>query len=40
VVGDSQLFPYLNTYFQISDEQLPPDRITEALIDFILKGLN
>jgi len=40
VVGDSQLFPYLNTYFQISNEQLPPDKIMEALIEFILKGLN
>ena len=38
-VGDSQLLPYINTYFQLVDESLPPERITSALLDFILKGI-
>ena len=40
LVGDSQMLPYLNTYFQITDEKVSPERIMEALIEFILKGLN
>jgi AcrR family transcriptional regulator len=39
VVGDSQLFPYLNTYFQITDEQVSPEHILETLVPFILKAL-
>ncbi len=40
VVGDSQLLPYLNTYFQMTDEQVSPRQILDALIPFILKGLS
>lgn len=40
VVGDSQLLPYLNTYFQITDEQVSSQQILDALIPFILKGLS
>ena len=40
LVGDSQMLPYLNTYFQITDEKVSPERIMEALIEFILKGLS
>jgi AcrR family transcriptional regulator len=40
VVGDSQLLPYLNTYFQITDENVPAQRILDALVPFILKGLS
>ena len=40
VVGDSQLFPYLNTYFQITDEKVPPEYILETLVPFILKALS
>ncbi len=40
LVGDSQMLPYLNTYFQITDEKVPPKRILETLVEFILKGLN
>ncbi len=38
-VGDSQIMPYLNTYFQVTDDEMPPDRLLEALIDFILRGV-
>jgi len=37
--GDSQLFPYLNTYFQASDESVPPERVAAALVSFILQGI-
>jgi AcrR family transcriptional regulator len=40
VVGDSQLLPYLNTYFQITDEQVSQERILGYLIPFIMKALN
>lgn len=40
VVGDSQLFPYLNTYFQITDEKVSPEHILETLVPFILKALS
>ncbi len=40
VVGDSQLFPYLNTYFQMTDEKVSPEKMVEALVDFIMKGLS
>jgi AcrR family transcriptional regulator len=34
-VGDSQLLPYLNTYFQVSGDEVSPDRMLDALLDFI-----
>jgi AcrR family transcriptional regulator len=37
--GDSQLLPYLNTYFQASGESLPPERVGAALVPFILGGI-
>lgn len=40
VVGDSQMLPYLNTYFQMTDEQLPPERLLDTLVEFILRGLS
>jgi AcrR family transcriptional regulator len=39
VVGDSQMLPYLNTYFQITDENVTPEHILETLVPFILKAL-
>ncbi len=39
VYGDSQLFPYLNTYFQMSDHQVSADRTLSALISLILRGI-
>jgi AcrR family transcriptional regulator len=38
-VGDSQLLPYLNTYFQVNDEDIPPERALDALIEMILHGI-
>lgn len=38
-VGDSQLLPYLNAYFQTNDEDMPSERMTDALIDLILHGI-
>jgi AcrR family transcriptional regulator len=38
-VGDSQLLPYLNTYFQVVDEGVPPERVMEALMALILRGI-
>lgn len=38
-VGDSQLLPYLNDYFQVSDEEVGSERVLEALIALILQGI-
>jgi TetR/AcrR family transcriptional regulator len=38
VVGDSQLLPYLNHYFQITGETVPIERIVEAMVDLIMNG--
>ena len=38
-VGDSQIMPYLNIYFQVTDDEMPPDRLLDALLDFILGGV-
>jgi AcrR family transcriptional regulator len=40
LVGDSQMLPYLNTYFQVIDDKVSAERIMEALVEFILKGLS
>jgi AcrR family transcriptional regulator len=39
IVGDSQLLPYLNTYFQISDQEVPLERVSDALLEFIQLAL-
>jgi AcrR family transcriptional regulator len=38
-VGDSQLLPYLNTYFQVVDEELGPERLLAALTGLVLDGI-
>jgi AcrR family transcriptional regulator len=38
-VGDSQLLPYLNNYFQVVGDDLPPERALEALVTLILEGI-
>ncbi len=38
-VGDSQMLPYLNTYFQITGEDVSSDRVLTALIDLVLNGI-
>ena len=37
--GDSQLLPYLNNYYQVVDDSMPPERLLESLLDFILEGI-
>jgi AcrR family transcriptional regulator len=38
-VGDSQLLPYLNNYFQVSGDSVTPERVFEALVPIILRGI-
>ncbi len=38
-VGDSQLLPYLNHYFQVTDESMPLERIVNSLVDLIMNGI-
>jgi AcrR family transcriptional regulator len=38
-VGDSQLLPYLNTYFQVTDDSISTERVLEALVPLILHGI-
>ncbi len=38
-LGDSQITPYLNTYFQASDKDVPFERTLEAGLDMIMRGL-
>jgi AcrR family transcriptional regulator len=37
--SDGQLLPYLNAYFQITDEEMPSARALDALIDLMLSGI-
>ncbi|NIV35744.1 MAG: TetR family transcriptional regulator, partial [Anaerolineae bacterium] len=39
VAGDSQLLPYLNTYFQVVGEDVPPERMLQALTSLVLSGI-
>ena len=38
-VGDSQLLPYLNNYFQVTDESMPLERIVNSLVDLVMNGI-
>jgi AcrR family transcriptional regulator len=38
-VGDSQILPYLNTYFQVTDDDIPPKRTLDALLTLVLHGI-
>ena len=38
-VGDSLLLPYLNTYFQVHDDDLPFERTLEAMVDMVIEGI-
>jgi hypothetical protein len=38
-VGDSQILPYLNTYFQVTDDAVPPERTLDALLTLVLHGI-
>lgn len=37
--GDSQLLPYLNNYFQVTDETMSMERIVTALVDLVMNGI-
>lgn len=39
IAGDVQILPYLNTYFQFSDANLPVERGMAALLDLIERGV-
>lgn len=38
-LGDGQLFPYLNNYYQISADDMPFERVLDAAIDLLMNGL-
>ncbi len=38
-VGDSQLLPYLNNYFQVTDKKMHAERVIEAMVEMILRGI-
>ncbi|MBN1536759.1 MAG: TetR/AcrR family transcriptional regulator [Anaerolineales bacterium] len=37
--GDSLLLPYLNHYFQVTSQELPIERMVEALVELICQGI-
>jgi len=37
--GDSQLLSYLNNYFQVTDKKVSAERVTQALVSMILRGI-
>ena len=38
-VGDSQLLPYLNNYFRVTDESMPLERVIDAAVDLVISGI-
>ncbi len=38
-VGDAQLLPYLNNYFQVTGGDVSPEQVQAALIELILHGI-
>jgi AcrR family transcriptional regulator len=38
-IGDSQLLPYLNNYFQVTDKKVRLERISNALLELIEHGI-
>lgn len=38
-VGDSQLLPYLNNYFQVTDETVSIERVIAAMVDLVMNGI-
>lgn len=39
-VGDARLFPYLNIYLQVSDDQVPFERVVDALLEVVMNGIS
>ena len=38
-VGDAELLPYLNNYFQVTDKKVSAKRIMSTLVALILDGI-
>lgn len=38
-VGDSLLFPFINEYFLVTDDDMPIERVLDALIDVVIRGI-
>ena len=38
-IGDSQMLPHLNQYFQITDESMSIERMVDVLMDLIMNGI-
>ena len=38
-IGDSQLLPHLNRYFQVTDESMPIERVIQATVDLIMHSM-
>ena len=38
-VADSQLLPYLNNYFQVTDEAVSLERVIPALVNLVMNGI-
>jgi hypothetical protein len=38
-VGDSQLLPYLNNYFLVTDKSMPLERVIDAVVDLVTGGI-
>jgi hypothetical protein len=38
-LGDSQLLPYLNNYFQVTDESVTFERVLASAVDILVLGL-
>jgi len=38
-VGDSQLLPYLNNYFCVTDESMPLERVIDSVVDLVMGGV-
>lgn len=38
-VADPVLLPHLNTYFQVTDEAMPPERVFAAALEMLLRGI-
>ena len=39
-IGDSQLLPYLNNYFQVIEADIPTKRATQAMLDLVIDGIS
>jgi AcrR family transcriptional regulator len=38
-IGDGQLLPYLSAYFQVTEEEMPVERLVAAMLDLVERGV-